>query len=298
LAEATLQEFYPDLVGLGVESTLEKGALLWREGDPGDSVVLLRSGKLEVLNETAEGQEVVLRTLDPGAVVGELAADGGGRSATVRACTPCRISRIPAAEFRGLLRRRPAVLEALYWVQVDRVRSLTRQVTRTHERAITDPLTRLYNFGFFRQRLEMEVDRARQTGDPVSLVLFDIDHFKKYNDAHGHEEGNVVLVTVAQILKGVGRRGDVLARYGGEEFVALLYGASLEEATHFGESVRRAVEVQPFKPRQGPLQRVTISGGCSAFPIDAESDEELIRAADANLYRAKEGGRNRVVCRP
>src|SRR6185436_18219956 len=209
VGDANLEPFYPDLVGLGVESALDQGALLWREGDPGDSVVLLLSGMLEVVNEANEGEEVVLRTLEPGAVVGELAADGQGRSATVRACTPCRILRIPAAEFRGLLRRRPEVLEALYWVQVDRVRSLTRQVTRTHQRAITDPLTRLYNFGFFRQRLEIEVERARETGDPVSLVLFDIDHFKKYNDTYGHEEGNVVLVTVAQILKGVGRRGDI-----------------------------------------------------------------------------------------
>jgi len=298
VGDANLEPFYPDLVGLGVESALDQGALLWREGDPGDSVVLLLSGMLEVVNEANEGEEVVLRTLEPGAVVGELATDGQGRSATVRACAPCRILRIPAAEFRGLLRRRPEVLEALYWLQVDRVRSLTRQVTRTHQRAITDPLTRLYNFGFFRQRLEIEVERARETGDPVSLVLFDIDHFKKYNDTYGHEEGNVVLVTVAQILKGVGRRGDILARYGGEEFVALLYGASEEEALHFGESVRKGVEAHAFKPATpdgGPPRHVTISAGCASFPHHAEADEDLIRSADVNLYRAKESGRNRVL---
>ena len=116
------------------------------------------------------------------------------------------------------------------------MRSLTRQVTKTHQRAITDPLTRLYNFGFFRERLEIEVDRAAQTGDLVSLVIFDIDHFKKYNDQNGHEEGNVALTTVAEIIKSTGRRGDIIARYGGEEFVALLYGATRQEAEAFGET--------------------------------------------------------------
>ena len=296
VGDANLEPFYPDLVGLGVESALDQGALLWREGDPGDSVVLLLSGMLEVVNEANEGEEVVLRTLEPGAVVGELATDGQGRSATVRACAPCRILRIPAAEFRGLLRRRPEVLEALYWLQVDRVRSLTRQVTRTHQRAITDPLTRLYNFGFFRQRLEIEVDRARETGDPVSLVLFDIDHFKKYNDTYGHEEGNEVLVSVAAIMKGIGRRGDIIARYGGEEFVALLYGASCEEARTFAEAVRRAVEKHPFAGGAGlEPRRVTVSAGCATFPHPAVSEDELIRIADEKLYQAKGQGRNRVV---
>src|SRR5258707_10669743 len=102
--------------------------------------------------------------------------------------------------------------------------------------------TRLYNFGFFRERLAIEVDRAAQTGDLVSLVIFDIDHFKKYNDNNGHEEGNVALTTVADIIKATGRRGDIVARYGGEEFVALLYGATRGEAESFGEIVRHTVE--------------------------------------------------------
>src|SRR5262249_40860742 len=169
-------------------------------------------------------EEVLLRTLEGGAVVGELAGtDGRARSATVRASTPCRLLRIPAPDFRNLLRRRPDILEELYWLPVGRVRSLTRQGTKTPQRAITDPLTRLYNFGFFRERLEIEVDRAAQTGDLVSLVIFDIDHFKKYNDNNGHQEGNVVLTAVAEIIKTTGRRGDIVGRYGGEELVALLY---------------------------------------------------------------------------
>ena len=209
---------------------------------------------------------------------------------------PCVILKVAAPAFRQFAREEPEFLEGLFWTQVDRVRSLTREVTRTHEKAITDALTRLYNHGFFRQRLEIELERARATGDQVSLVLFDIDHFKKYNDTYGHEEGNEVLLGVAQIMKGVGRRGDIIARYGGEEFVALLYGASCDEARTFAETVRRAVEKHGFAEGPGrEPRRITISGGCATFPQPAGSEDELIKLADEKLYQAKDEGRNRVV---
>jgi diguanylate cyclase (GGDEF)-like protein len=296
LREQGLETFYPKLARLGRETRLAAGAVLWKEGDPGDSVAFLREGTLEVVNDAAEAAEVVLRTLEPGAVVGEISTDGSNRSATVRARTPCVILKVPASDFRQFARDEPEFLERLFWTQVDRVRSLTREVTRTHQRAITDALTRLYNHGFFRQRLEIEIERARETGDPVSLVLFDIDHFKKYNDTYGHEEGNEVLVSVAGIMKGIGRRGDIIARYGGEEFVALLYGASCEEARTFAEAVRRAVEKHPFAGGAGlEPRRVTVSAGCATFPHPAVSEDELIRIADEKLYQAKGQGRNRVV---
>jgi len=126
--------------------------------------------------------------------------------------------------------------------------------------------------------------------------MFDIDHFKHFNDVHGHQEGNGVLQTAARILKDTGRRGDIVARYGGEEFVALLYGAGREEARRFAESARQGIEGFSFQGGETqPLGRVTISGGVAAFPADGAGDEALIRAADARLYRAKQEGRNRVV---
>ena len=297
MANRSLQAYYPELARIGAEVRVEQGTVLWREGDPGDSVDLLLEGTLEVVQKLPDGEEIVLRIVEAGGVVGELAgADGRERSATVRALTSCRLLKIPAPDFRLLLRRRPDVLELLYWLQVERVRSLSRQVSKTHQRAITDPLTRLYNFGFFRERVSLEVDRAAHTGDLVSLVIFDIDHFKRYNDNNGHEEGNVALTTVADIIKAAGRRGDVVARYGGEEFVALLYGATRGEAEGFGETVRYTVEETSFAggPKQ-PGGRLTISAGVATFPWDAESEEALLKAADDNLYKAKEGGRNRVM---
>jgi diguanylate cyclase (GGDEF)-like protein len=285
------------LADAGADCHVAAGALLWKEGDPGDHVVLLREGTLQVLHDGAEGVLVMLRELPPGSVLGEIAClDGRPRSATVRARTDCRLAQVSAEQFRELLRQHPEVLEALLLQQVQLVRNLTGQVTRTHRRAITDAMTRLYNVGFFTERLAMELDRARETGDPVSLVIFDVDHFKNYNDTQGHQEGSAALVRIAAILRATGRRGDVIARYGGEEFVVLLYGASTEEAQRFGESVRSAVESEDFPG--GPLQpagRLTVSGGVATFPADATSHEDLVVAADRNLYGAKQAGRNRIV---
>jgi diguanylate cyclase (GGDEF)-like protein len=295
-AEHILQELHAELAAEGEEMDLLAGAMLWREGDPGDSVVLLLDGLLEIVNEPAEGEEVVLRTVEPVAVVGEVAADGYGRSAAVRARAPSRLLKVSSTRFREILRRRPDVLEWLYWQQVARVRSLTQRFARTHHRAITDPLTRLYNFGFFRKRLEDELARAAETEDLVSLAMFDIDHFKHYNDTNGHQEGNVVLSGVARILRATGRRGDILARYGGEEFVVLLYGATGDEAARFAEAVREGVEAEPFAGGdKQPRGRVTLSAGVATYPDDAREAAALLEEADRRLYRAKEGGRNRVV---
>lgn len=296
MAEEISDSIFAELARVGTEAALPPGSVLWKEGDPGGSVAFLIEGTLEVLNKTAEDQEVVLRTMGAGTIVGELSSEGGPRSASVRARTACRIIKVPAAVFRDLLRRRPDILEELYRIQVERVRDLTREVTRSHRQAITDPLTRLYNVGFFRERLDIELDRAREIGDHLSVVMFDIDHFKHFNDTNGHEEGNVVLSALAGLMKNVGRRGDILARYGGEEFVALLYGAGREEAARFAEAVRQAIEGHPFRGgEKQPGGRVTISGGVAVFPDDCGDAQALIEAADRNLYRAKERGRNRVV---
>ena len=289
-----------ELEALGEELTIAPGEWLWREGDGGDSAVVVLDGALEVLRETGEGEAVLIRTAGPGDLVGELAClDGLARSAAVRTQGPCRLVRISAEPFRALVRQRSDLRDELFWTQVERVRSLTSHVSRTHHRAITDSLTGLYNFGFFRERLVLELERARHTNDPVSLALFDIDNFKHYNDRHGHQEGNGVLTRVARLLRTAGRRGDIVARFGGEEFVLLLYGASRLDAWLIAESLRARIFEETFPGGETqPGGRLTISAGVATFPEDAASDSELIETADVRLYESKGSGRNRVSGRP
>jgi diguanylate cyclase (GGDEF)-like protein len=288
------------LESVGEERAAAEGEWLWREGDGGDSAVVVLEGTLEVLRESGEEEAVLIRTAGPGELIGELAClDGVARSASVRAQAPCRLLRISAETFCALVRSRSDLRDELFWTQVDRVRSLTSYVSKTHHRAITDSLTGLYNFGFFRERLVLEVDRARHTGDPVSLVIFDIDHFKHYNDRHGHPEGNGVLTRVAALLRTAGRRGDIVARYGGEEFVLLLYGASRADAWLIAENLRSRIEEETFPGGEDqPGGRLTVSGGVAAFPEEAAGDADLIEAADVRLYESKRSGRNQVSGRP
>lgn len=291
-----MNELYRELLPLGREGVVPAGEELWQEGAKGDTVVLLLEGTFEVLQTSPTGEDVVLRMVRAGEVLGEIAClDGGARSAGLRAASDCRIRTIAAEEFRRFVRDRPHLLEELFVIESQRIRSLSRMVMQSQHRAITDRLTSLYNYGFFIERLDLELERAVQMDDAVSVVLFDIDHFKVYNDTNGHPAGNVVLVQASDLLRRTARRGDIVARFGGEEFVMLLYGASRREAHQVAEAARARVEATAFAGgEKQPLGRVTISGGVACFPADSASATDLLKAADVRLYKAKAAGRNRV----
>lgn len=157
--------------------------------------------------------------------------------------------------------------------------------------ATTDALTGLYNRRFLDATLHTEYTRAVRGRSPLAVVMFDIDHFKRFNDTHGHDLGDRVLQMVAGCLRELMRPFDHPCRYGGEEFVAILPGMSAEEAAKLAENLR-------LKVAQTPIQglNVNVSLGVAGYPvIQVANAEELMEAADAALYRAKEGGRNRVV---
>lgn len=161
--------------------------------------------------------------------------------------------------------------------------------------AALDPLTGCYNRRFGLTRLREEFVRAQRTEGPMAAVVFDIDHFKSVNDTYGHLVGDRVLSHVAQQARLRLREGDVLMRYGGEEFVAVLPGASVSDAAAIAERMRRAVEESMTADGERQV-RVTISLGVAARPeCNVESETDLLGLADSALYRAKQGGRNRVV---
>jgi diguanylate cyclase (GGDEF)-like protein len=161
--------------------------------------------------------------------------------------------------------------------------------------SITDGLTALYNRRYFMERLAEEFDRTKRYKRTLSLILIDIDHFKKFNDANGHPEGDYLLRSFAEIMKKIARKSDVVARYGGEEFIIILPEADKETAKITAERLRSEVEKTDFKGGQTqPLGRVTISSGVASFQENTALFEELIKMADDAMYRAKEDGRNRV----
>lgn len=165
---------------------------------------------------------------------------------------------------------------------------LTVANQQLQELAITDGLTGLANRRAFTDRLAVEVERARRTSLPLSLVLFDLDHFKRLNDTLGHLEGDAALVLLAGLLREGRRGGDLVARYGGEEFAMLLPETVHGDALLVAERLRRATE-EAVLPAS-----CTVSAGVATLPDQAEDARSLIAAADHALYAAKNAGRNRV----
>jgi diguanylate cyclase (GGDEF)-like protein len=160
--------------------------------------------------------------------------------------------------------------------------------------ALRDGLTRTYNKKFFQDRLETEFSYARRHKTMLSLVMFDVDYFKRVNDTYGHLAGDAVLVRLAGIAQATIRTEDVLARYGGEEFAIICRGTALLNAGVLGERLRVRVEQENFD-YQGSRLPVTISVGVAALPeANVNTSNELIRDADSALYEAKASGRNRV----
>ena len=175
-------------------------------------------------------------------------------------------------------------------------RSLKEKEDKLIRETITDELTGLNNFRYFQTVLGTEVERARRYGKQLSILVVDIDHFKNYNDTHGHPMGNMVLKGVSSALKETLRNVDVLARYGGEEFVALLPETSKENAVRAAERVREAVAACEFPGAETqPEGAITISVGGANFPDDAKVARDLLEKADKALYAAKHAGRNRAV---
>ncbi len=173
--------------------------------------------------------------------------------------------------------------------------AMTIEKADLYQLAITDELTSLFVRRYFYRRLDEETRRRGRYGTEISLLLLDIDHFKKFNDTHGHDTGDVVLKEVAAAMQEQCREIDVVARYGGEEFAVLLPETDLEGAMVAAERLRAKIEGLRVPTGDGELLSVTISlGACQAID-GVSSREEMIKAADLALYHAKADGRNRAV---
>lgn len=174
------------------------------------------------------------------------------------------------------------------------IESLQEEIEQLNLQVGTDALTGVANYRSFMETLELEVERSRRNGRPTSLLMIDIDHFKKVNDIHGHEIGNQALVHLATVISGQVRKLDVVCRYGGEEFAVILPETDLHAAIPVAERIRLTLVETPLQ--QGELHlALTASLGLATYqPYSLSSVAELISQADHYLYEAKQSGRNRL----
>jgi diguanylate cyclase (GGDEF)-like protein len=161
--------------------------------------------------------------------------------------------------------------------------------------SIRDPLTGLFNRRYLEETMARELARTARNGQPLAVIAIDVDHFKKFNDAHGHAAGDKVLVELASVLRGGIRSTDIACRYGGEEFVLLMPESPLPIAIARVEALRRQTRELRVRIGDVQLEPITISSGIAIAPLHGESGDMLLRNADTALYAAKAGGRDRVI---
>lgn len=164
---------------------------------------------------------------------------------------------------------------------------------------ITDPLTNVYNRRYLDRRIEEEVARSKRYSLDLSVMMLDVDHFKRVNDIYGHQAGDVTLSTLSSLVKAALRDLDIIARYGGEEFLVICTNTDVNSAALLAERLRQLVESHPIKipDASGASQTIQmcISIGVAGLNASVNSKEKLVQAADQALYRAKQEGRNRVI---
>jgi diguanylate cyclase (GGDEF)-like protein len=198
------------------------------------------------------------------------------------------------------LQRKNVELEAAKVGLEIKVKERTQELEEANRRlellAVTDGLTGLFNHRYLHEQLQAAVERSLRSDVPVAMLMIDVDHFKKYNDRHGHPAGDEALRTVARCIAEDRRQVDVVARYGGEEFALLLHDASKAHAVEVAEKIRQRVSAAPIAGAdKQPLGKMTVSIGIAVCPEDAKTAEALLEAADVALYRAKKSGRDSVV---
>ncbi len=166
--------------------------------------------------------------------------------------------------------------------------------SKLREQAIRDPLTNLFNRRYLEETLDRELSRASREEYPVCIIMIDLDHFKRINDTHGHEAGDLVLKAIADILAEQSRRGDFACRYGGEEFVIVMPNVTLETAYQRAEELRQSLNLLSV-PYEYYRLSVTISMGIACFPEHGQTREAILRAADQAMYAAKQAGRDHIL---
>ena len=289
-----------ELAARAVFRNLEAGTPLIKAEEYGETLYLLLAGELAVYLP-GPGRHELARIL-PGETVGEQSLiDGRPHSAEVVAISDARVMALPGAVLWQLMRDQPAIALNLLQLLSLRMRHSNAELGDAFQlqqelqlAAETDALTGLHNRRWMEQMFPRVMRRNRHEPNALSLLMIDIDHFKRVNDSYGHVEGDQVLRHTANLIRSMLRPGDLCARYGGEEFCALLPDVDQTQAMHIAERLREALASTSFTLGSGATLSVEVSIGMAQWDKHG-SLSQLQQQADQALYVAKQSGRNRVV---
>jgi two-component system cell cycle response regulator len=250
-----------------------------------ERTIIGRGGKAQIrLIDDGISREHAELVLEEGEIV---LHDLGSTNGTF--CNGIKVDKRPLCDGDKILVGSTTILKFTYHDNLDE--AFQRQM---YESSLRDGLTKAFNKKYFTDRLESEFTYAVRHNAPLALLIFDIDHFKKVNDTHGHQGGDLVLSELSALMMMSLRTEDIFARYGGEEFAIIGRGSDLRQGGMIGERLRSAVEKRTFK-YQDKIIPVTISIGVAGLPDPALRDSAaMVQAADTALYLSKQSGRNRV----
>ena len=288
------------LLGSCPVRTLAPGEVLIEAGRPNETLYLVLAGHLSVRLKSTEAAPIT--EIEAGETAGELSViDGQPTSAYVVAESQSRVLGIDEEILWMLVNTSHAISSNLLFTLAKRMRFGNQLIFERSVRleqyqfhATVDALTGLFNRFWLFSMLPRQMHRSRRCGEPLSLLMLDVDHFKQYNDAHGHVAGDCALGAVATTLRNELRPADMAVRYGGEEFLVILPNCRLEAARQIASRLRAAVANTEIVHAHGPrLPSVTVSVGLAENRSECTT-EAFISAADEGLYRAKRAGRNRV----
>jgi len=287
--------------------SVEKGEILFREGDEGNELFIVKSGTVSTSIKLPDGEEKELVKFGSGDFFGEMSIfEDAPRSATCYTKSKSTLFRLHRDDFFHIINTFPDIaIKIMYHmlnVTARRLRStgeflsdMVRWGEDARKRAITDELTGCYNRRFLDDAFNDYFESARSSKTPLSVIMVDLDHFREINEAYGHETGDQLLLEVVAVFKRNLRERDIIARYGGDEFTVLMPDTDHEVCkTIAGTICREVSELTVLEGRNGPFSKVTTSQGIASFPETADDLKTLREGADQALYLAKEQGRNRV----
>ncbi len=279
---------------------LEQGESVISQGQINHRCYFILSGSLRIHLDTLDSPP--LSVLYPGESVGEISLlDGESASAHVICHESCELLALPGEIFWALINAFHDFSRNLLFLTIRRLRysnvSISVSFKKQREYQLTatiDELTGLYNRRWLKNMLDRQMRRSGYNGDPLTILMIDVDHFKKFNDCHGHHAGDLVLRLVARTMINSVRPTDLVTRYGGEEFMVILPNTDRVGARVVAERLCHEMAAMTMTTKEGAaLSRVTVSIGV-ALMRKGEKMEEFIRRADESLYLAKDNGRNRV----
>jgi len=290
------------------ETHVPQNTVIFREGEPGDRMYLVREGFVTGKTFLKNNIERHVADFPPGSFFGEMSIfERAPRSATCVTVEDCILLSLHEDRLFSLIRTDPLIAIKIMYrmlnITTERLNEsnefLSEMVIwgeQARKRSITDELTDLYNRRFLDELLAQYSVKRMDTQDSISMLMIDIDHFAEINEYYGRSKGDRLLVEIVQHLKSCISENDFLARYGGDEFCLVLPDMKIDKALELSEIIRETIQNIDFSGiiRKSGLS-VTVSIGVASFPVNASSIESLLKVSDRALYSAKSQGRNRVV---